>query len=156
MHFIGNFRRTAGTYDLMNYAKNLDLRSFADGVGILGSAICALHCVATPILILAGTSLPLWQAGDERFHQAMLWLIIPSSIVAFSLGCWKHKDRWVLALGVLGLFGITFPIAAPAGLLSEAGERWATVCAAALLVAAHLRNFKRCRADGCEHQAISV
>ncbi|MAJ61394.1 MAG: hypothetical protein CBC48_16455 [bacterium TMED88] len=140
----------------MEYAKNLDLRSFADSVGILGSAICALHCMATPVLIMAGASLPLWQADDESFHQTMLWLIVPSSIMAFSLGCWRHKDRWVLALGALGLFGITLPIAAPHGVLSEVGERWVTVCAAAMLVAAHLRNFKRCRADGCEHRVVSV
>lgn len=140
----------------MDYGKNLDLRSFADGVGIVGSAICALHCLATPILILAGSSVPLWQADDESFHQAMLWLIVPSSVLAFSLGCWRHKDRWVLGLGVIGLLGITLPIAAPSGALGEVGERWVTVCAAVLLVAAHLRNFKRCRADGCEHGAVSI
>ena len=138
----------------MEYAKSFELRSFADGVGILGSAICAVHCMATPVLIAVGTSVPLWQAGDESFHQSMLWIIIPSSILAFSLGCWRHKDRWVLALGVLGLLGITAPIAAPLGSLGETGERWVTVCAAALLVAAHFRNFKRCHARDCSMERL--
>ena len=32
----------------------------------------------------------------------MLWLILPAAIVAFGIGCWRHKDRWVLALGIIG------------------------------------------------------
>ena len=139
----------------MNFAKNLDLRSFADGMGILGSAICALHCVATPAFVLAGASLPLWELENERFHQILLWLIIPSSMLAFGLGGWRHKDQWVLSLGALGVIGITLPFGVPAALLGESGERWITVCSAALLVVAHLRNLKLCRALRCPEGAFS-
>ena len=139
----------------MEYAKNINLRSLADTVGILGSAVCALHCVATPVLLLTGLSLPFWRSNGEDFHSMMLWLIIPSSILAFGLGCWRHKDGGVLLLGLIGLIGMTFPVAVP-HLFSEISERWATVCSASLLVAAHLRNFNRCRADSCEHALISI
>ena len=85
----------------------------------------------------------------------LLWLILPASILAFGLGCWRHRDRWVLLLGVLGLLGLSSPVAAPHDVMGEIGERWVTVGSAGVLIAAHLRNFRRCRADGCDHEDAS-
>jgi len=129
----------------------LGVQSFADGIGILGSAACALHCVAAPVLLVAGTTLPASFVTDERFHQMLLWVVFPASILAFGIGCWRHKDRWVFLLGALGLFGLSSAVVAPHDLIGEIGERWVTVGSAGLLVAAHLRNLRRCRADGCDH-----
>ncbi len=135
---------------------SLGARPVADGIGILGSAACALHCLAAPVLLVAGTALPASFLTDESFHQMLLWAILPASTLAFGLGCWRHKDHWVLLLGALGLFGLTFPVASPHALVGEIGERWMTVGSAGLLIAAHLRNFKRCRGDGCDHEAASA
>ena len=90
--------------------------------------------------------------ADEAFHQVLLLAVLPASLLAFGLGCWQHKDRGVLLLGALGLLGLCSPVAAPHELLGEVGERWVTVGSAALLIAAHLRNFSRCRAHECSHE----
>ena len=139
----------------MQENRSPDVRSFADGIGILGSAACALHCLAAPVFLVAGTALPASFVTDEGFHQMLLWAILPASILAFGLGCWRHKDQRVLLLGALGLIGISSSVAAPHELIGETGERWVTVASAGLLIAAHLRNFKRCRAAGCEHEKAS-
>ena len=92
---------------------------------------------------------------DETFHQMLLWAILPAATLAFGLGCWQHKDRWVLLLGILGLLGLSSSVAAPHDLIGEIGERFVTVGSAGLLIAAHLRNFRRCRADDCDHEEVS-
>ncbi|MGH0034490.1 MAG: MerC domain-containing protein [Myxococcota bacterium] len=139
----------------MGRTGSLGVRSLADGIGILGSAACALHCLAAPILLVAGTALPASFSTDESFHQMLLWAILPASILAFGLGCWRHKDHWVFLLGVLGLLGLSSSVAAPHDLIGESGERLLTVGSTGLLIAAHLRNFRRCRADGCDHEEAS-
>ncbi|MDJ0868627.1 MAG: MerC domain-containing protein [Myxococcota bacterium] len=139
----------------MERTRSFGVRSFADGVGILGSAVCALHCAAAPVLLVVGTSLQASFLADETFHQMLLWAILPASILAFGLGCWRHKDRWVLLLGVLGLLGLSFAVAAAHNLIGEIGERIVTVGSAGILIGAHLRNFRLCRADACDHREAS-
>ena len=133
----------------------LGVRSLADGIGILGSAVCAMHCIAAPALLVAGSAVPASLLADESFHQMLLWVILPASTVAFGLGCWRHKDHGVLVLGVLGVAGLWLAVAAPHEAIGEIGERSLTVGSAGLLIAAHVRNFRRCRADGCEHEAVA-
>ena len=127
------------------------IRPIADGIGIVGSAVCALHCVAAPALLVAGTALPAAIAPDETFHRTMLWLILPASALAFGLGCWLHKDRRVFSLGALGLAGLVASAALPHEALGETGERLVTLGSAGLLISAHVRNFRRCRAEACAH-----
>ena len=126
--------------------------NIADWLGIAASTACGVHCVLLPTLLVTGTVLPASVLGDESFHQAMLWMILPAAIVAFGIGCWRHKDRWVLALGILGLTGMVLAAAVLHDLVGEDGERIATVLSAAILVAAHLRNFRLCRSSGCAHE----
>ena len=91
----------------MGRTTSLGIRSIADGIGLLGSAVCALHCIGAPLLLVVGTTLPASFVSDEVFHQMLLWAILPAALLAFGLGCWQHKDLWVLALGVLGLWGLS-------------------------------------------------
>ncbi len=140
----------------MEKTRSLGLRSLADGIGILGSAACALHCAVTPIFLVAGTTLPASLVPDERFHLMLFWAILPASVLAFGLGCWRHRDRRVLLLGALGLFGLSSAVALPHELIGESGERWMTVGSAGLLISAHAINFKRCRADECDHEAAGA
>ncbi len=130
-----------------------DPRPLADGIGLVGSAACALHCLAAPALLVAGTALPASFLADETFHERLLWVILPAAILAFGLGCGRHKDRWVLLLGVLGLIGLSASVAVPHDPMDEHGERMVTLAAAAVLLTAHLRNFRLCRAVGCSHES---
>ena len=123
----------------------------ADWLGIAASSACAVHCILVPALLVTGAVLPVSFLGDELFHKAMLWLILPTAIVAFGIGCWRHKDRWVLALGMTGLVGMVLAVAVLHDLVGEAGERVVTVISAAVLISAHVRNYQLCRSSGCVH-----
>ena len=128
------------------------VRTFADWLGIAASTACALHCVLVPTLLVTGTVLPASVFADESFHLAMIWLIMPAAFVAFGLGCWRHKDRLVLTLGVTGLTGIVLAATVLHDVAGEAGERVVTLISAAILIAAHYRNFRLCRSMDCAHE----
>ena len=128
-----------------------NVRAIADWLGIAASMACGIHCVLVPTLLVTGTVLPASVLSDERFHEAMLWMILPAAIVAFGIGCWRHKDRWVLALGLIGMTGMAMAVAVLHDLVGEVGERVVTLLSAAVLVAAHWRNYRLCRTSGCAH-----
>ena len=132
-----------------------NLRTLADVMGALGSFACALHCLLVPVLLVSGTVLPVGFFLEEGFHLAMLWLVLPAGIVAFAFGCWRHKDRLVLVLGFSGLALILAAATVLHPIVGEVGERGLTVAAGAMLITAHVRNFRLCRKrhddPGCEH-----
>lgn len=133
----------------------LALGRVADGLGLLGAAACALHCLALPVFLVLGSAVPTVFFFDESFHRMVLWLVVPSALVAFTLGCRRHRDRRVLVLGTLGVVGLVLAGTVLHELLGETGEKGATLVAAALLITAHLRNFRLCRSAVCDHEAVS-
>jgi hypothetical protein len=121
------------------------LQSFFDTCAVLISALCALHCLALPVLLIASPLLGASVLSDELFHQLLLWVIVPTSVVAVALARLRHPDVWVLVLVVMGLLILT------------GGALWAhdyapplvdTVMAlagGALLAIGHIRNFRLCK-----------
>lgn len=124
-------------------------RNLSDWLGIAASTACAAHCLVLPVLLVSGTTLPIAIFANEGFHTAMLWLILPAAVIAFSIGCRQHRDRWVLALGGFGFLGMVLSVALPHEILGETGERVLTLVAAAALVVAHCRNYQICRRADC-------
>lgn len=122
-----------------------------DGLAMLLSALCLVHCLALPVLVAA---LPLAASSlvtDERFHQWLLLAAVPTSLIALGWGWRRHRSRPVALLGLAGMafmvfaaFGIQF------GLLDAAGERLLTIIGAVLLALAHLRNYQL-RHHGHDH-----
>jgi hypothetical protein len=131
--------------------RGVQIRSLADAVGGIGAAPCAIHCLAGPLVLLVGSLLPSVLLPDASFHDAMLWLVVPSSTLAFSLGCQRHRDVRTVLLGGGGLLGLLLAATALHDVLGELGEKALTLSAAWALAAGHWRNFRLCRMDGCEH-----
>jgi hypothetical protein len=123
----------------------------ADRLGIFASITCALHCLLFPVLLVAGWTLPAAFLDDALFHQLILLVALPSALVAFGLGCSRHKDLRVIGLGVLGFLGLT-AAAVLHDALGENGERFLTFGSTILLVSAHIRNYRLCRAVGCDDE----
>lgn len=83
-------------------------QSWLDRTAIFLAVLCGIHCLATPILLVA---LPLiantfWVS--EEFHLGMLLLVIPTSLLAAFAGCRQHRDRFVIGFIVAGLGVLTF------------------------------------------------
>ena len=67
------------------------------------AVICGIHCLVTPVLLVALPILATTFWVDENFHLWMILLVIPTTSLALWSGCRKHKDKWVLAAGAMGL-----------------------------------------------------
>ena len=78
-------------------------RNWLDRAAIAMAVVCGIHCLVTPILLVAlpiiGTTF--WANGD--FHLWMLVLVIPTTILAAISGCRRHRDRKVAICATVGL-----------------------------------------------------
>ena len=145
-----------------------------DSLAISLSMLCAVHCLVTPILIVA---LPIVATSfwvHENFHLWMVLFVVPTTTVAIFMGCREHKDKAVLILGMAGLaflvsiaaYETVFQAAAAApasahcdqcatsgeGSLVNAGVL-GNLAGGLLLVSAHVRNFLLCRRANCTHES---
>lgn len=118
------------------------IQTVLDRFAVMLSALCFLHCLITPVLLIAFPMLAIGIMADEHaFHSWMLWLVLPVSVVAFTIGFRRHRRLQVLWIGAIGLVMIFFAntIAHDIGLWAE---RFGTLFAAIVLAFAHLRNYQ--------------
>ena len=127
------------------------LSMLLDRASIGLSVICVLHCFATPILLAFAPSLLALPVADEKFHAVLIFLIIPASLVALTLGCRRHGDMSVVYWGCGGLFVLLGTLVLGHDLLGDAGEKIMTVFGSGLVVIGHTLNFRACRASTCQH-----
>ena len=111
------------------------MRDRFDRVGILLSGLCAVHCLATLLLVAVlgfGGGLLL----DPAIHRVGLALAILVGGIALSLGVARHGRRVPLLLGIVGLSLMAL------ALLSGHGpaEAALTISGVALVAFAHWRN----------------
>jgi hypothetical protein len=120
-----------------------------DATAALLSSICLVHCLLTPVLLtllpVAGTVL----FTHAAFHQLLLLFVLPTSLVGLWLGCRRHKNGVVAALGGIGMALIVLA-ALGHDVFGIEGERWLTSVGGIVLAASHFLNFRRCRALRCE------
>lgn len=121
-----------------------------DGLALTLSAICLVHCLALPVALTLAPTLAAGLLDHADFHLLMLLVGLPTSLLAFGIGCRRHR-RWdVVVLGGLGLALLTFAALAVHAWHGEL-ERYITVAGGLILSAAHIQNFRACRRGGCEH-----
>ncbi|MGB0998444.1 MAG: MerC domain-containing protein [Pseudomonadales bacterium] len=115
------------------------------------STLCLLHCLAVPVLVSVLPVFATFAFADERFHLALVVLVVPTSIVALGLGCRLHRSRRIPVFGLGGILLLVAAAAAGGQRLGEFGETALTVLGACVVALAHWLNFRACRACDCEH-----
>ena len=119
-----------------------------DKLAISFSAICAIHCLALPIVLIFFPALAATFIGSEEFHSQLLYLIIPSSIIALALGCKMHGKYYVYFYGALGIGVLLFASIFGHDYLGESGEVIFTLLGASMVSYGHYKNQKLC-SDNC-------
>jgi hypothetical protein len=127
-------------YNLINR-----FQSFFDRLAVLISLLCAVHCLLLPVLLVAFPLLSGSLLSDESFHQLLLWVILPTSIISISLARCHHPDRKVLVLVSSGLFVLVFAALIAHEYLPESIDIAMSVIGGILLAIGHIRNFKLCK-----------
>lgn len=115
------------------------------------STLCLLHCLAVPVLVSVVPVFATFALADERFHLALVALVVPTSVIALCLGCRLHKSRRILICGFAGVFVLVVTAILGGQHLGEIGETVLTVLGASVVALAHWFNFHACRACDCEH-----
>ena len=126
-----------------------------DKLGIWVSGLCALHCLALPLLL---PTVPL--VASSFFAEAWFERLILSSslligLTALMIGYFRYH-RQLFPLSALVFGGIIYW---HKDIFGHAYEPITIAIGAALIIAAHLMNLRLCRAckscdDDCEHQVI--
>ena len=120
-----------------------------DGFAVGLSVVCAIHCLAVPVLAVL---LPV--AGGflthEHFHAILLIFVLPTSLLSLFLGCRRHGNSRVWYFGIVGIAIMAGAVLAH-DVIGDGWERFATVVGGSLLAVGHILNYRGCRKLGCEH-----
>jgi len=127
------------------------LQLMMDKFAIGLSAMCAIHCLAVPVLLVLLPSAAALGLGNEQFHFWMLAAVLPSSLLALFLGCKKHKRYQLFILGVVGLALLLSAVVLGENIIGEAGEKVLTLLGSLFVIAGHWLNFRLCNTKVDEH-----
>ena len=123
------------------------LRGVLDKAAIGISIACTLHCLLLlliPVVLVAAPSAALLAPFDESLHLGLVFLVLPISLIALSLGCWQHREWSILMLGSAGVLVSLGSVLLGHDLLGESGEVVGTIVGAALICVSHVRNQRCC------------
>ena len=129
----------------------MTITALLDRSAILLSMICVVHCLALPVAIVMLPALSAYWFADEYFHLFLLYLVLPTSVIALGLGCRRHRVFKMMVWGGAGLMCLTAAILLGHDWLGEFGEKGLTLLGGGLVVAAHIHNFRNCRQCQCAH-----
>lgn len=123
--------------------KSIQLLSDKLAIGL--SSLCAIHCLAFPLILVSLPTLAALPLDEEAFHLWMLFLVIPISVYALVMGYRLLKHFRLLAFGIVGLLFMISAVALGESLLGEVGEKALTLIGAAIIAFTHYRNYRLCQ-----------
>lgn len=131
-----------------------NLQAFTDRAAISLSMLCALHCLAFPLLIVLLPSIAALELDGEAFHLWMLAAVVPTSAYAITMGCRQHRRYRLVIFGLIGMFFMISAVAlgeAFLGSITETWEKVLTLIGAGTLALGHAWNYRLCRhQDDCD------
>ncbi|WP_445777235.1 MerC domain-containing protein [Shewanella sp.] len=119
-----------------------EITPFLDKYAISVSAMCAVHCLSLPLMLVIFPALGQTILGQELFHVLLLWLVVPLSLISLSLGVKQHRSLLVAFLGLVGLTILMLSAMLGHDGLGELGERLATLLGSIFIVFGHFLNYK--------------
>jgi hypothetical protein len=118
---------------------------YLDRIAISLSTICIVHCLAMPFLVALLPFVALTFGGDGHFHALMLWLVVPTSALGFSLGYRVHGKAGIVLMGALAVAVLALVALWGHYAWDPRVEVTVNVAASILLATAHWRNFREVR-----------
>ena len=73
-----------------------------DRVGAVLSALCAVHCLAAPLVLILAPALVEWWEHPLT-HLVLAVVILPVATIALGRGAMLHRNRGVIGLGIVGV-----------------------------------------------------
>lgn len=134
-----------------------------DQIGIVLSAVCAVHCILTPFIMLSLPIMARYYVAHPAFHVLIALFILPVGIWAFVSGYRHHHQKKVFYYGLPGLFVIALGPYLIHRMGLDTMEIYLMVPASFALIFAHWVNQKACQScethhqhdDNCNHESHS-
>lgn len=122
-----------------------------DQFAIFLSGICLIQCLLLPVVF---TMLPVLGSAfvmdDELFHQLMLFLVLPTSAIALTIGCSKHRNFKIVATAVVGLAILVIVAFWGHDIFGHEYEKWVASLGGIIVAISHYQNYRACQAITCE------
>ena len=113
------------------------------------SAMCMIHCLFAPSLIILSYSSLALTVESELIHKAILLLTIPVSIFAISLGYKNHPNNSIIYTGIAGLTILISALLIGESIGENAGLILTTI-GSLVIIACHYRNYRICKKVNCD------
>ena len=115
---------------------------------------CLVHCLFTPSFLILTSGFFSLSLDNEFIHKFIVFLAVPTSIFALTVGCRNHKTTFFLPCGILGLLMLVSAVMLGEAALGELGEKGLTMFGAILVAYSHFRNYQICKNLDCScHEA---
>lgn len=118
-----------------------------DKTAVWLSGLCLVHCLLLPLLIAIFPIFGFTLVEHGTFHQLILVVVIPTTVIALGAGYRGHRQASVLWFGTAGVLALVAAAFAVHAFSTETVERTVTVAGGLLLALAHIQNFRFTRAD---------
>lgn len=118
---------------------------FADYAGIAASMLCLAHCLAMPLLLAVFPLLGM-QGEHHDLHDVLLLGVTAPVLLALVPGWLAHRDPAPLVLGLAGLGVLLVAVLYLGPAFGQGAETALAVLSSVLLIAAHRRNHRFCKA----------
>jgi hypothetical protein len=113
------------------------------------SAICMIHCLFAPSLIVVSYSSLALTLESEIIHKAILLLTIPVSIFAISLGYKNHSNNSIIYTGIAGLTILISALLIGES-IGENAELILTILGSLMVITCHYKNYDVCKKLNCD------
>ena len=118
--------------------------NWLDGAAVVLSALCLVHCLALPLIVIGVPFLA--QFAEGHLHLQMLVVVLPLSTLALGIGFRRHRNSRILAAGIVGMLLLIIGATVAHNQLGLIADRAFTICGSLTLATAHY--FNSIRAQG--------
>jgi len=140
-------------WDLGAFLYNMKSQLTSDKFAMSFSAICLIHCLFAPSLIILSYSSLALTIESELIHKIILLLTVPVSIFAISLGYKNHSNNSIIYTGIAGLTILISALLIGEN-IGENAELILTMIGSLLVIYCHYRNYITCKEVNCDcHEA---
>ena len=118
--------------------------NWLDGAAVVLSALCLVHCLALPLIVIGVPFLA--QFAEGHLHLQMLVVVLPLSTLALGIGYRRHRNSRILFAGIVGMLLLIIGATVAHTQLGLIADRAFTICGSLTLATAHYFNSVRAQA----------
>ena len=106
---------------------------------------CLVHCLYMPSFLILTSGFFSLSLDNEFIHKFIVFLAVPTSIFALTVGYRNHKTTSFLPCGILGLLMLVSAVMLGEAALGELGEKGLTMFGAILVAILISKTIKSVR-----------